>query len=86
MHHGSGQMRDDELQPWIGKAVRVTLTDASIVAGTLHADDGHGHGHKHYTVVSDPIKKGDDKPDVLIHGSALITAIEDASDDPAAVE
>jgi hypothetical protein len=79
-------MRDDEVQPWIGKAVRVTLTDASIVAGTLHGDDGHGHGHKHYTVVSDPVKKGDDKVEVLIHGAALITDIADASDDPAAVE
>jgi len=79
-------MTDDEVQPWIGKAVRVTLTDASIVAGTLHGDDGHSHGHKHYTVVSDPVKKGDEKVEVLIHGSALITDIEDASDDPAAVE
>jgi hypothetical protein len=36
--------------------------------------------------VSDPIKKGDDKVRVLIHGAALITNIEDASGDPAAVE
>jgi hypothetical protein len=79
-------MTDDEVQPWIGKAVRVTLTDASIVAGTLQGDDGHGHGHKHYAVVSGPVKKGDEKVEVLIHGSALITNIEDASDDPAAVE
>jgi hypothetical protein len=80
------KMTDDEVQPWIGKAVRVTLSDASIVAGTLHGEDGHGHHHKHYTVVSDPIKKGDDKVQVLIHGANLITNIEDASDDPAAVE
>ncbi|MGA2366054.1 MAG: hypothetical protein ABSG12_11255 [Steroidobacteraceae bacterium] len=79
-------MTDDEVQQWIGKPVRVTLTDASIIAGTLHGEDGHGHGHKHYTVVSDPIKKGDDKVKQLIHGAALITDIEDASDDPAAVE
>jgi hypothetical protein len=26
-------MTDNEVQPWIGKAVGVTLTDASIVAG-----------------------------------------------------
>src|ERR1700722_13638280 len=44
-------MTDDEVQPWIGKPVRVTLADASIIAGTLHGEDGHGHGHKHYTVV-----------------------------------
>lgn len=79
-------MTDDEVQPWIGKAVRVTLTDASLVAGTLHAEDGHGHGHTHYKVVSDPIRKGDEKVSTLIHGPALITNIEDASDDPAAVE
>jgi hypothetical protein len=79
-------MTDDEVQPWIGKPVRVTLADASIIAGTLHGEDGHGHGHKHYTVVSDPIKKGDDKVRVLIHGAASITDIEDASGDPAAVE
>ncbi len=79
-------MTDDEVQQWIGKPVRVTLTDASIIAGTLHGEDSHGHGHKHYTVVSDPIKKGDDKVKQLIHGAALITDIEDASDDPAAVE
>jgi hypothetical protein len=36
--------------------------------------------------VSDPIKKGDDKVRALIHGANLITNIEDASDDPAAVE
>ena len=80
-------MTDDEVQPWIGKAVRVTLTDASVVAGTLHGDDGQGHGHKHYTIVSDPIaKRAAKRSGVLIHGSALITDIEDASDDPAAVE
>jgi len=77
-------MTDDEVQQWIGKPVRVTLTDARIIAGTLHAEDGHGY--KHYTVVSDPIKKGDDKVKLLIHGAALITDIEDASDDAAAVE
>jgi hypothetical protein len=79
-------MTDNEVQAWVGKAVRITLTDASIVAGTLHVEDGYGHGHTHYTVVSDPIKKGDDKVRVLIHGAALITNIEDASGDPAAVE
>jgi hypothetical protein len=77
-------MTDDEVKPWIGKPVRVTLADASIIAGTLHGGDGHGH--EHYTVVSDPIKKGDGKVKVLIHGAELITNIEDASDDPAVVE
>ena len=79
-------MTNDEVQPWVGKAVRITLTDASIVAGTLHVEDGHGHGHKHYIVVSDPVKRGDDKVKVMIHSAELITDIQDASDDPAAVE
>ena len=69
-------MRDDEILPWIGKAVRVTLTDASIVAGTLHGDDGHGHGHKHYTVVLGPDQKGRRQGWVLIHGSALLPTLK----------
>lgn len=79
-------MTNDEVQPWIGKAVRVTLTDASLVAGTLHAEGGQGHHHTHYKIVSDPVRKGGEKVSVLIHGAELITNIEDASDDPAAVE
>jgi hypothetical protein len=79
-------MTDDEVQPWVGKAVRLTLSDASLLAGTLHAEGGGGHGHTHYKVVSDPVQEGGDKVSVLIHGAALITAIEDASNDPAAVE
>jgi hypothetical protein len=38
-------MTNDEVQPWIGKPVRVTLTDASLAAGTLHAEDGQGPPH-----------------------------------------
>ena len=47
-------MTDQEVQPFVGKAVRVTLADERILAGTLHADSSHGHGHTHYAVVSDP--------------------------------
>jgi hypothetical protein len=79
-------MTDEEVQPWVGKAVRVTLSDASLVAGTLHAEGGGGHGHTHYMVVSDPIREGGQKISQLIHGAELITNIEDASGDPAAVE
>jgi hypothetical protein len=79
-------MTNDEVQPWIGKPVRVTLTDASLVAGTLHAEGGHGHTHTHYKIVSDSVRKGGEKISVLIHGAELITNIEDASNDPAAVE
>jgi hypothetical protein len=80
------KMTNDEVQAWVGKVVRVSLTDASVVAGTLHVEDSLWHGHTHYIVVSDPIKKGEDEVRVLIHGAALITDIEDASSDLAAVE
>lgn len=79
-------MTNQELQPFVGNAVRLRLADGSVLAGTLHVEDGHGHSHTHYTVVSDPIEQGGEKVRVLVHGADLITEIEDASDDPAAVE
>jgi small nuclear ribonucleoprotein (snRNP)-like protein len=79
-------MTDDEVSPWVGKPVRITLDDGAVLAGTLHADDGHGHGHMHYAVVSDAVKEGGDKVTVVVHGAGRITTIDDAADDPAAVE
>ena len=79
-------MTDDEVRPWVGKPVRITLDDGRVLAGTLHADDSHGHGHSHYAVVSDPVIEGGDKVTEVIHGAERITVIDDASDDPAAVE
>jgi hypothetical protein len=79
-------MTDQEVQPFVGKPVRVTLADARVLAGTLHADASHGHGHVHYAVVSDPIVQGGQPVQEVIHGAGQITDIEDASDDPAAVE
>ena len=79
-------MTDDEVRPWVGKPVRVTLDDGQVLAGTLHADDSHGHGHTHYAVVSDPIVEGGDKVTAVIHGAGRINVIDDASDDQAAVE
>jgi hypothetical protein len=79
-------MTDDEVKPYIGKPVRVTLADGRVVAGTLHRDDGHGHGHSHYAVVSDPVKEGGEPVVEVVHGAGPITVIEDASDDPAAIE
>ncbi|MDQ2858058.1 MAG: hypothetical protein M3R53_05320 [Candidatus Eremiobacteraeota bacterium] len=79
-------MTDQELAPYIGKAVRATLADGRLVAGTLHADDAHGHGHAHYAIVSDPIREGDQKVREILHGSDSFVSVEDASDDPAAVE
>jgi len=79
-------MTDDEVRTYVGQAVRVTLDDGRVVAGTLHAEDGHGHGHSHYMVVSDPVREGAEPVVEMIHGAQRITEIDDASDDPAAVE
>ena len=79
-------MTDDEVLSWVGKPVRITLDDGRVLAGTLHADESGGHGHVHYAVVSDPVAEGGEKVAEVIHGAARINEIEDASDDPAAVE
>jgi hypothetical protein len=79
-------MTDQEIQPFVGKPVRVTLADGRIVAGTLHADESHGHGHAHYAVVSAPVTEGGQPVTEVLHGAGSVTNIEDASDDPAAKE
>lgn len=79
-------MTEAEIRPWVGKPVRVYLDDGQILAGTLHAEGDHGHGHAHYAVVSDPVKEGGEPVVAMIHGSERINQIEDASDDPAAAE
>ena len=79
-------MTEAEVKPWIGKPVRVTLDDGVVLAGTLHSENDHGHGHTHYAVVSDPVRQGGDPARAMIHGAERITTIEDASNDPAAVE
>jgi hypothetical protein len=79
-------MTEDEVRPYIGKPVRLTLDDGVVLAGTLHAEDAHGHGHAHFAVVSDPVREGGEPVVAMIHGAQRITTIEDASNDPAAVE
>ena len=79
-------MTDEEVRQYVGKPVRLTLDDGRVLAGTLHADEGGGHGHTHYAVVSDPIQEGGQNVTEVVHGAGRITVIEDASDDPAAVE
>lgn len=78
-------MTEDEVKAWNGKAVRATMIDGSVFAGTLHVDIGHGHSHPHYTIVSNPIQEGGMPIKKIIHGPEAITEILDASDDPAAV-
>ena len=79
-------MTDDEIGPFVGKPVRVTLADGRIAAGTLHVDHESGHGHAHYTVVSDPLRAGEADARFVIHGGDQIVTIDDASGDPAARE
>jgi hypothetical protein len=79
-------MTEQEVSPYVGRAVRVSLDDGRILAGTLHADDGGGHGHKHYVIVSAPVREGAQPVREVLHGSQRITEIKDASDDPAAAE
>ena len=79
-------MTDDEVRPWVGKPVRVTLDDGVVLAGTLHEEAGGGHGHTHYAIVSDSVREGGENVTEVIHGAMRINEIEDASDDPAAVE
>lgn len=77
-------MTDQEIRPYVGKAVRVTLADRRVLAGVLHATDDHGHGHQHYAIVSDAVREGGQPVREVIHGGDQIATIEDASGDPAA--
>jgi hypothetical protein len=79
-------MTDAEIKPFVGKPVRLYLADGRVLAGTLHAHGDEGHGHVHYAVVSDPIKPGGEPVVEMLHGGDQVTQIEDASNDPAAVE
>jgi len=40
----------------------------------------------HYTIVSDAVREGGDKVQEVLHGADVIVQVEDASQDPAAVE
>jgi hypothetical protein len=77
-------MTDQEIKPYLGKAVRVTLADRRVIADVLHASDESGHGHRHYAIVSDAIREGGHVARELIHGGDRIATIENASGDPAA--
>ena len=79
-------MTDSEVHPWLGKPVRVTLADGRIIAGTLRAEDAHGHGHVHYMIESDPVRPAQGEVREMIHGAAQMVEITDASGDPAARE
>ena len=77
-------MTDQEIEPYLGKAVRLTLADRRVLAGVLGASNDHGHGHRHYIIVSDAIREGEHPVKEVIHGGDQIATIEDASGDPAA--
>jgi small nuclear ribonucleoprotein (snRNP)-like protein len=77
-------MTDSEVRPWVGKSVRATLADGRVIAGTLRAEDAHGHGHAHYVIESAPVRPGEGEVREMIHGAESFVQIEDASKDPAA--
>jgi hypothetical protein len=79
-------MTDQEIKPFVGTPVRLTLADGRVLAGTLHSHGDEGHGHVHYAVVSDPVKPGGEPVVEVLHGGDQIATIEDASSDPAAIE
>lgn len=79
-------MTDDEVRGYDGKPVRATLADGRILAGTLHAEHDSGHGHMHYTIVSDPVRQGGEDVREVVHDADRFVDIQDASDDPAAVQ
>ena len=73
-------MTDHEVKPFVGRAVRVTLADGRILAGTLHREADTKADSNAYLVVSDaPVE-------ARIEEADRITQIEDAANDPAAVE
>ena len=75
-------MTDQEIKPYIGKPVRVTLADGRVLAGVLRTSDEHGQ--RHYAVFSSPLREGESPVRELIHGGDQITNIDNASGDPAA--
>jgi microcompartment protein CcmK/EutM len=68
-------MTDSQIRPWVGKSVRAKLADGRTLAGTLHADDAHGHGHVHYVIVS----AGASGRQEMIHGADSFVEIVDAT-------
>jgi hypothetical protein len=78
-------MTDHEVKPFVGRAVRVTLADGRILAGTLHRQADTEAASPAYLVVSDPLSAGSDRVQERIESAELMTQVEDASTDPAAV-
>jgi len=79
-------MTDHEVKPFVGRAVRVTLADGRILAGTLHREADTNADSNAYLVVSDPVIEGGAPVEARIDEADRITQIEDAANDPAAVE
>ena len=78
-------MTDHEVKPFVGRAVRVTLADGRILAGTLHRQADTAASSPAYLVVSDPLSADGNRVQVRIESAELMTQVEDASTDPAAV-
>ena len=68
-------MTEDEIRPYVGKPVRITLDDGRVLAGTLHADGGGGNVLT--LVIAPGIPAGRKVTTPLDHYS-LLRSIEDA--------
>jgi hypothetical protein len=79
-------MTDHEVRPFVGRPVRVSLADGTILAGTLHRQADTDADSPAYLVVSDPLSESGEPVQARIERADLITQIEDAANDPAAVE
>jgi putative oxidoreductase len=77
-------MTEEEVRPYVGKPVRITLDDGCVLTGTLYA---HGaDGHTHYAAISDPGRGESPKVAETIHAAERISLIEEAPEEPAAEE
>lgn len=77
-------MTTDEVAPFVGQSVRVTLADGRMFAGTLRREEGVGVDDG-YVVVSPALRAGERSVNGVIESASLITQIDDASGDEAAV-
>ena len=72
-------MTDEDLKPYLGMVVRLTLSNDDVLTGVLRADHDHGDTHVRYVVASPPTGQDSAIVSALIHGSDLIVAIEHAT-------
>lgn len=72
-------MTEEEVRPYVGKPVRITLDDGCVLTGTLYAHDADGHTH--YAAISDPGRGESSKVAETIHAAERISLIEEAPEE-----